>query len=89
MIDVLRPILGRIIAAIATWLFGWLNNKFGIFVPADEQSALVAKVVEEVVPAVLILYSIIHRLWDAKFNKSDAASPKLAKKLNAQAHPKG
>lgn len=73
MPDVLRVLLSRIVAPWIALGAAWVSAKFGILVTEDQVKALVDI-------ALLIMFTgIFKQAIDAKVNKQDVASPKIAK----------
>jgi len=74
MIDLLRPFVGRVIAAWIAALSGWLASTVGVEIAPEDQAA----VINAGVGIALTVYAVLHRMIDARINPRDAASPTVA-----------
>lgn len=79
MISFLRPIIGRLVAAWVAGLCTWLAVRFGVVIPEEAQTRMIESLVMWVIPILLTIYSLAHKLINSKVNPGDAATPKMAK----------
>lgn len=77
MISFLRPIIGRLIAAWVAGFCTWLAVRFGVVIPEEAQTKMIESLVMWVIPILLTLYSLIHKLVNSKVNPGDGAKPKM------------
>jgi uncharacterized membrane protein len=70
--DILRVLLSRILAPWIALAAAWISAKFGIVFTEDQVKALVDIVI------LLTFAGVIKQGIDARVNKSDVASPKVA-----------
>lgn len=69
--------LGRVLAIWIAALAAWLLVHFGIAIPVEARTKLVEALVGVVIPILISLYAIVHKLIDRKLNPGDAAAPQL------------
>lgn len=83
MIDTLRPILSRVLAAWLPALLFWIGDKLGLQVSAEMIESVVAFAIW------MIIYAISHKFIDAKFkvNPGDAASPAIVATEKREVQP--
>lgn len=79
--DSLRPVIGRLVAALMGALFGWLAHRFELTVDPQTQEATSLAVQGFVMLAV---YGIVHKTLNQKLNPMDTASVTLSRPESAQ-----
>lgn len=83
--NLLSTFLSRVLAA---WLAGgaaWLLVRYDILVDTETQKQLVEHLVGVILPVVLTLYAVAHKLVSKKTNPGDTASSHLSEKLSTEA----
>lgn len=83
--EFISTILGRVLAAWLAGLCTYLAVKWGIVIDSDTQRQFVEHLVGIIIPLLLTLYSIFHKVFNKKLNPGDAASTHLAEREKAQA----
>lgn len=83
--DALRPFLSRLLSPVISALAGYLLVHYGINFDKETQAQINEQLITWIIPLVLAIYGLVHRLFDKRFNPGDAASSHLAKQESAEA----
>lgn len=78
MLDAIRPFLARIVASLIVALAGWLTTHWGVDFTGLDSKELAENLVEWMLPLLLVVYSLVHRVLNKWINPGDAASGHLA-----------
>jgi hypothetical protein len=71
---IIRPYVGRVLAAWIAAASGWAANEIGVEISPDEQ----ALIFNAAMGVGFTVYAIAHRAIDSKLNPADAAKPSVA-----------
>lgn len=83
--DFIQTWIGRVLAVWIAGLCTWLLVHFGVAVDTAQQKAFVEHLVGVIIPILLTIFSILHKLFDRHFNPGDAASTHIAAKESREA----
>jgi hypothetical protein len=83
MLNLIRPILARVVAALAGAFFAWLAARWKIDVDAATQAETVEAIVALMLAVWGVVYALAHKAINAWFNPADTATPALANKVLA------
>lgn len=81
----LQTVLARILAAWIAGLAGFLMAKFDIGIKPEDQAAIVTHLVGIIIPTIMTVYALVHKLLNKHLNPGDAASTHLAEKQAIEA----
>ena len=82
--DILKIVLGRIIAAILAGFFTWLASKYNIIFTDAEKAQITTGVISLALTIFMILYAIFHKTIDRWLNPGDAASKMLLRQESTE-----
>lgn len=85
ILNLIRVVFGRILAAWLAGLAGWLMMHYGIVLDDTTQKELLEHLLGVILPVFITLYSIFHKVFNKKLNPGDAASSHLAEQESVEA----
>lgn len=88
MLNVLRPVLARVAAALIGAAAAWLAAK-GVELDAETQAQLIEGIVGLMLAVFGVVYAVAHKMINARLNPADTATPALANKVLVTAGERG
>jgi len=76
--SIIQVFLPRVVGVLVAMLCGWLLTHYGIDINRDTQAQIASDLATWILPLVLLLYGLTHRLLSKVLNPGDAASAHLA-----------
>lgn len=89
MLNLIRPVLARVVASLMAAFFAWLAVRWGVTIDADTQAETIEAAIGLMLAVFGVVYALVHKALNARFNPADTATPALANKVLATRGERG